>query len=49
MRRYVKGHRLNGLFYQWFHLCPGVGCAIQAWLANQARRHRYERSSDLTQ
>lgn len=38
----VQGHRAEGRVYHFPHQCPGLGCAVAAWLARKDERIVYE-------
>ena len=38
----VGGHRIGAHVYEFPHLCPGVDCAIAAWMAAKHRKKMYE-------
>jgi len=44
----VQGHRATPrLWFPFPHLCPGVGCAIEAWVVARWQRYRFEHRLQL--
>lgn len=40
MGEFILGHRIGSVFGDFPHVCPGLGCAIEKWLQQQATAAR---------
>lgn len=41
--KWVRGHLIYGIPYDFPHLCPGEDCAIGTWLLTHYREAEYRR------